>query len=827
MGFFNSINKGIKQIRGGLLLNKTDWLLSAGRFKEAIQVNKEALELFEEIGFKWGIGAASGNLSLSYYQISDAQEALFYAKYSLKITTEISDKKGMAYAYAYLSSAYQLRGAYEKAFSIDKKSYELAKKLNDPQAHLFALSNIGAALIFLGRYVDSIAYIDKSFDIIDKKNNKKSNRLNRINLLISKGVVYRAIGEQEYAETLFTQALEESRATFNQVREAEALAKLASISYIKGDFEKAIAESKAGLKIKREIGDLRGQAEILTYIAKCYQKIKRYAEAFEVLQESLALSKKIQFGDLTSINLSEIGLYYVNIGDLEKAQKYQEEALDTINSEMVNTDTSAIYQRLAYLAARKKDYTKAEDLIRKSCLISETIQNHLGNKDEFKVSFFENQSIDYRHLQYILVKQEKYEEALEISERAKARVLVEILASQLSSEDKARELADSPDINRIKEIARQRKITLVVYSFIPVLESNSLEKAEDFEIFIWVVLPNGKIEFRRTEALISNNLISDFNRNALTVADQNQMREAIYNPEQNYSNEEDLSSLYKLLIEPIKEFLPADENSLVTFIPDSTLFSIPFAALIDKEKEEFLIQRHTISISPSIQLLELTEKQRERVKNIGKDSVLIIGNPKMPKITFSIDSKPEQLPPLRYAEQEAIKIAKLFDTKACVGSKATKKFVLSQIAEQKIVHLATHGVFNDLNRSKTPGELALAPSESDDGLLTAEEIARLKINADLVVLSACNTAQGRFASDGIIGLFRAFILSGVPSVIVSLWSIPDAPTAELMINFYEELKISKNKAQSLRRAMLETMKTHKSPRNWAAFLLIGAPDQCL
>lgn len=68
--------------------------------------------------------------------------------------------------------------------------------------------------------------------------------------------------------------------------------------------------------------------------------------------------------------------------------------------------------------------------------------------------------------------------------------------------------------------------------------------------------------------------------------------------------------------------------------------------------------------------------------------------------------------------------------------------------------MATHGIFNDLNRSKTPGELALTPSELDDGLLTAEEISQIELNADLVVLSACNTAWGRIATDGVIGLFR-------------------------------------------------------------------------
>jgi CHAT domain-containing protein len=113
---------------------------------------------------------------------------------------------------------------------------------------------------------------------------------------------------------------------------------------------------------------------------------------------------------------------------------------------------------------------------------------------------------------------------------------------------------------------------------------------------------------------------------------------------------------------------------------------------------------------------------------------------------------------------------------------------------------------------------------NDSGLLTAEEILEMRLKASLVVLSACNTAQGKTTGDGIIGLSRSLIAAGVPSVIVSLWSVPDAPTAELMQTFYLNLQKNSDKAQALRQAMLTTMKTHPQPRDWAAFTLIGEAE---
>jgi CHAT domain-containing protein len=183
---------------------------------------------------------------------------------------------------------------------------------------------------------------------------------------------------------------------------------------------------------------------------------------------------------------------------------------------------------------------------------------------------------------------------------------------------------------------------------------------------------------------------------------------------------------------------------------------------------------------------------------------------------------PQQLSPLPGAEKEAQDIAQLLNVTPLIGSQATKAAVVQQMLSSRIIHLATHGSF-DPNRG-IGSWLALTPTNSDDGFLTAEEIFELELNAELVVLSACDTGRGRITGDGVIGLSRSFISAGVPSVLVSLWKVDDAATAYLMREFYENWLDGSDKAQALRQAMLTTMQQYPAPENWAAFTLIGEAE---
>jgi CHAT domain-containing protein len=269
-----------------------------------------------------------------------------------------------------------------------------------------------------------------------------------------------------------------------------------------------------------------------------------------------------------------------------------------------------------------------------------------------------------------------------------------------------------------------------------------------------------------------------------------------------------LDRLSQILINPIAKFLPKNPEESVIFIPDGELFRVPFAALKTADGK-YLIEKHPIQISPSIQTLQLIDQESSNNTLNLTSNALIVGNPTMPKMENG-----QQLPALPGTEKEAEAISQMLGTQPLIGEQANIQNVTGQMPNADIIHLATHG--NDQ-------AIALAPANGQSGFLSGE-IYGMHLRANLVVLSACDTGLGDITSDGVVGIARPFMAAGVKSVVVSLWSVPDAATSGLMIEFYNNLKTKPNKAQALQQAMLTIMKQHPEPVNWAGFILVGEAE---
>ncbi|MFM6396733.1 MAG: CHAT domain-containing protein, partial [Planktothrix sp.] len=452
-----------------------------------------------------------------------------------------------------------------------------------------------------------------------------------------------------------------------------------------------------------------------------------------------------------------------------------------------------------------------------------------GLSDANKVSFFETLSKSYGVLQQVLIEQKQIEKALEIAERGRARAFVELVAQNNLSPEKLNLISvKPPNFSDIKRIAKLQNATLVEYSVIvDQFKQNST-------LLIWVVKPDGGVQFRSVDLtnLKIDNLVPMLSPEELPPLPS--LNELIQGTRASLESEisaltvgnvknKQLNKLYQLLIEPIADLLPENPQDRIIFIPHQDLLLVPFQALID-EQGNYLIQKHTILTSPSIQLLQLIAEQQKQQPRTGGNTALVLGNPQMPKVALNPGEEPKLLQPLPASEKEAIAIAKLLKTEPLLGEKATEFNVIQKIENARYIHLATHGILSNLRGSGIPGAIALSPSPSHDGLLTSEEILRLNLTADLVVLSACNTGAGTITSDGILGLSRSLMAAGVPSLIVSLWAVDDTPTFELMQTFYQQLQQTHDKPQALRQAMLITMKNYPEPKHWAGFIVIGQAE---
>ncbi len=390
------------------------------------------------------------------------------------------------------------------------------------------------------------------------------------------------------------------------------------------------------------------------------------------------------------------------------------------------------------------------------------------------------------------------------------------------------------NLEQIKQVVKTQNATIVQYSILyDEIIVNGKKQIQESRLLTWVIKPNSEISMREIN-LQARRCKQRFSFIKL-IKKQHSCSQAIANPESVKTQQLHLKELHQILIEPIADLLPEKTQGRVIFIPQGDLFLVPFIALQDNN-DKYLIEKHVISTAPSIQVLDLLyqrkiKRQSEKIStqkntntDIKNDELLIVGNPTAPKLPPKPGEKPLQLLPIPGAEKEAKAIAAIFKTQAITGDAATETTIVQKMPQAKIIHLATHAI--ELNNSNAlaegfGGAIVLATSTKDDGWLSVAEIQKLPLQADLVVLSAANTALGRITSDGVIGLSRAFFVAGADSVIGSLWEVGDESTSFLMVKFYENFSKNPDKAMAFRKAILETMKKYPNPQDWAGFTSIG------
>ncbi|MEG4859253.1 CHAT domain-containing protein [Microcoleus sp. K1-B6] len=791
-----------------------------GNDAKAIDYSQQSLAIAREIKDRKGEGSVLGNLGNAYYSLGDYAKAIEYGQQSLAIAREMKDREGEGSVLGNLGNAYINLGNDAKAIEYGQQSLAIARELKDRKGEGGALGTLGVAYINLGNYAKATEYTQQWLVIARELKDRKGEGGALGNL----GAAYLSLGNSAKAIEYSQQQLAIAREIKDRQGEGVALGNLGG-AYLKLGYDaKAIEYIQQSLAIARELKDRKGEGEAVGKLGVAYLYVGDYAKAIEYSQQWLVIAREIKDRQGEGGALGNLGATYLKLGDYAKAIEYSQQQLVIAREIKDRQGEGTAFNNLGGSFLKAGNPTESEKMLVNAIQVWESMRQMLGSNHANKISIFEEQARTYRVLQQVRVAQNNPISALEIAERGRARAFVDLLTERLSSGSTNPVINTSPNQDQIRQIAKAQNATLVQYSIIyDEFQIQGKQQTRESALYIWVIQPTGEITFREVDlkplwqqhkASLTDLIIG--NQEFLAVRSRSSLSSTQPQP--------NLPTLHQLLIDPIASLLPKDPNAHVIFIPQRSLFQVPFPALLDANGT-YLIEKHTILTAPSIQVLDLTRQQRQKlVQNPANDrgNALVLGNPTMPSVSPSPGEPKRQLSPLPGAQAEAIVIAPLLNTQAITGAQGTKAAIVQKMPQASIIHLATHGLLDDVNGLGSA--IALAPSGTDNGLLTAEEIFDMKLQASLVVLSACNTGEGRITGDGVIGLSRALISAGVPSVIVSLWAVPDAPTSELMQAFYHNLQNNPDKAQALRQAMLTTMKTHPQPRNWAAFTLIGEAE---
>lgn len=293
-------------------------------------------------------------------------------------------------------------------------------------------------------------------------------------------------------------------------------------------------------------------------------------------------------------------------------------------------------------------------------------------------------------------------------------------------------------------------------------------------------------------------------------------------------------ALYARLLQPVEPLLAKSQRILL--VPDGPLHILPFAALV--RQGHYLVEWRPLHVAISATVYAELRKARQPAGTPESWKVVAFGDPLYPRVVRGAGLPRDAvlrsavrrgLPPLPASRQEVNTIATIFpQTQVFLSAAASEDQVKRVGKDARLVHFAVHGLLNERIPQNSALALSLAGTArqgGNDGLLQAWEIVEeLHLDADLVTLSACDTALGRdMGSEGLVGLTRAFQVAGARSVLATLWGIADTTTAELMAEFYRALRAGSSKDEALRAAQMAQIRSHDGshPFFWAAFHLSG------
>jgi CHAT domain-containing protein/predicted negative regulator of RcsB-dependent stress response len=809
-----------------------------------------------------------------YRAREDYDKALLCYRLAQAVSEKIGDQTGVAAGWDYMGLVRIAQSDYEQALPRLRKSLALFEAAGDKPGEAITLEHLSSVYLHLGDYLQSFECAQKSFRLFEEANNPKG----MAQALAELASVYsvqnnpqQALAHEERAMKIFEES--EDIIQIAMLRNAMAREHLTE-----GHYERAIELYQQILKQTEGYRDRIGAAVIRDEIGRIYAAQGRYAEALNYYRQALSVLETSNSRDRVTQTLINLSNAYLADRQYAEARPFAERAASLARQAVSPRNLYSALTSIGYCQLGLNRPAEARQAFDEAVSIIEKLRAQAAGGVEERQRYFERGLDAYHGMLSLLAQENRPGEALIFAERSKARALLDVLENgrvsiqkAMTAEEREQERrlkseltmlntqlahitqSGKPDPQRISDLnPRLEKARLdyeafqtSLYSAHPELRTHRgdapIIKAEELATLIpaptgalleYVVTDDATYLFVVTKAADKRDAdVRVFTlpiKRAELASRVERFRQSL--AERNLGFRDAARRLYDLLLKPADAQLQGKTNLVIA--PDDSLWDLPFQALLADDKR-YVLEKSAVSYAPSLTVLREMAKARGRGAETVRMSLLAFGNPALGEETVAragLAVRDEKLGPLPEAEAEVKGLGRLYGaarSKIYVGAEAREDRVKSEAGAFHVLHFATHGVLN--NAAPMYSHLVLAQGDkNDDGLLEAWELMQMDLRADLVVLSACDTARGRFgAGEGVIGLSWAMFVAGAPATVVSQWSVDSASTQELMLDFHKRLMAPSrkplSKAEALRQAALKVMKSpgDSHPFYWAGFVLVG------
>ncbi|MBD2043697.1 CHAT domain-containing protein [Microcoleus sp. FACHB-672] len=765
---------------------------------------------------------------------------------------------------------------------------------NSAQAALTLLS-MGKIHADLGQFQSALDSYNQALPLSQQAGSKKE----EADILNSLGQLYTELAEPKAALDYYNQALPLFYQLNDQKAVAATLNNIGSIQATSQQWQNdALKSYNKALTISRPAGTLDAEASALMGIGNIYITSNEWATALNAYNQALLISQHLNDKVKETAILNQMGKIYAALGQEPAAVESYNQALSLSRQLGYKTEEANILYNQAILSRQQNRLTVAKSEIETALNIIENLRTQIASQDLRQSYFAGNQ--DYYQFYIDLLMQlhqqdpnKGYDaEALHISERARARSLLELLTEatadiragvepqlleseqslqpQLNALDhqKYQLVSGSYTQTELEEIQQKIASTLAQLDQLKAKIRISSPRYADLKYPEPLTLQEIQQQVLDEETVLLEYALSEkqsylwvVTKNSLTSyilprqgeieAAAETFREAVtINSGRNIEAGLPLS---KMLLEPAASQL---ENKRLLIVGDGALQTIPFAALpLPASPNTPLLVQNEIVTLPSASTVAIQRRQLEnrpianktlaviadpvfnlndeRVTGIPAQPTASINNSALTRATrnLGIGEGGVVLDRLKFTRTEAEKILALLPDAQrlqALDFDASRQVATDpNLAQYQMIHLATHGLLDPVNPELSGVVLSLFDQQgkSQDGFLRLHDIFNLNLPAELVVLSACQTGLGEAVKgEGLVGLTRGFMYAGARRVVVSLWSVNDVATSELMTKFYQKMiNEGQNPVKALRAAQLEMWNSGQwqSPYYWAAFTVQG------